>query len=607
MYQHVSQSGSPSVQSHRVPRVNLDTLEELQDAWSKRYETLRYPPPPPLLNSPRSLRACELANVSSPSTLQKLSLKQHLFRVLGNPQALSSLPDSATAEYQALMQSALRSFSEAAVGLGTSQEKLAAFIAFMNQEKLRVPHLASLRELRRQLVAKDSIAERRPHQDPPNDNVLKLSSNASSDYQDADGQNAPRSDRRRASVLCSSKAERSLLPSPASSVTRLPDEETTGVQKVRAPSSRYAPLESASAGQARAATGNYDDDVCGSGALSFAPTPSPSGKLPYKPRDVSLLNSSYFGNRTIRADKSNPCGAPLPTSSPGTPSPSWPVTMTATGLSKQRPHSQQPRSALDTSFGTVIDVNSEFSVVEAEEAAELRSAPKQDTSIVSINSSQLELLYTAESEASSGHTATAQPSSAAMLAMARGGVRDGSVSKHTVTLFHESNRKRGDKTAAEIAAELPVASSKASFAEGKLTPFSYPLARRGPCGYTNHGNFLSLLVPNEFARAVSPPKEITAASTTSCVAAAATSPSENDKDVTLKQKEVLTSKTATPIEYTDSTGQAVASAPSQLPSPPVLTQAEESDGFLYYCANPSYSIIKSYAGSRQPLAVSVKL
>ncbi|CBZ30409.1 conserved hypothetical protein [Leishmania mexicana MHOM/GT/2001/U1103] len=609
VYQNVSRSVSPSVQSRRVPRVvDLETIEELQDAWSRQYETLRDPPPPPLLNSPRSLRACELANVSPQSTLQKLSLKQHLFCVLGNPQALSSLPDWATTEYQVLIQSALRSFSEAAVGLGTSQEKLAAFIAFTNQEKLRVPQLASLRALRRQLMAQEAITERGFHHQQPDYELSKCISSASATYQDASDQGAHLSDLREVNLLCASKIEKSLPPSNTSSLSHRRGDGTTGTEKTRFQSPRYSPLESASFAQAETGNDEYDEGVRGCGAWDFAPTPTPSGKLPYKPRDVYLLNSSYFANRSIRSDRSNPSGAPLPASSPGTPSPLWGDTMTATGFAKLPAPSPQPLLTVDASLGTVIDVDSEFSLAcEAEDTAESRSAPKQDLSIVSMNSSQLELLNIAESTASSSEAALAQPSAAAVLAVIRGKVKDGSLSKHTVTLFHESNERRSRGDAAATAAEVGVAPSTASIAERKPGPFSQPLPQRGLRGYTNHGNFASLLVPNVLARPVSPPAEGKVAPFSLGVAAAATSPFGKDKAVASKQQEGMTSTTATPIECTDSAEPAAASAPWRLPSPPVITQAEESDGFVYYCANPSHSVINSYAGRREFLAVTVKL
>ncbi|TPP40186.1 hypothetical protein CGC21_26700 [Leishmania donovani] len=561
MYQNVSRSVSPSVRSRQAPRVDLETIEELQDAWSRRYETLRDPPPPPLLNSPRSLRACELANVSPQSTLQKLSLKQHLFCVLGNPHALSSLPDSATTEYQVLMQSALRSFREAAVGLGTSQEKLAAFIAFTNQEKLRVPQLASLRELRRQLVAKEAIAERGRHHQQPDYEVSKRSSNASAACQDAGDQDAHLSNLRRVNVL------------------------------------------------PEAASDEYDEDIRGRGARGFAPTPTPSGKLPYKPRDVYLLNSSYFANRSIRSDGSNPCGAPLPTSSPGTPPRSWGGAITETAFAKLPAPSQQPLLTVDSSLGSVIDVDSEFSLVrEAEDTTDSRSAPKQDLSIASMNSSQFELLNIAELAASSSEAALAQPSAATVLAGIRGKVADGSLSKHTVTLFHDSKEKQSRGAAAATAAEeVAVASSTASIAERKPAPSSQPLKQRGLCGYTNHGNFASLLIPNVLARPVSLPAEGKVAPFSLCVAAAAISPSDKEKAAASEQQEGITSTTAIAIESTDSAEPAAAPAPSRLPLPPLITQAEESDGFVYYCANPSHSVIDSYTGRRKLLAVTVKL
>ncbi|CAJ1022796.1 hypothetical protein, conserved [Leishmania lindenbergi] len=607
----MSRSVSPSSPSPRVTRVSLETIEKLQDAWSKRYETLRGPPPPPLLNSPRSLRACALANVNPQSTLQKLSLKQHLFCVLGNPHMLSTLPDSGTAEYRVLMQSALRCFSEAAVGLGTSKEKLAAFIAFKNQEELRVPQLASLRELRRQLMAKDVLAKRKRHEEQPDDASSMPICNASSAYRNADGHAAPHHPTSRSSLLRSPTLEENLLWCHGCSARHWADGSPTGAQSAREPSPCHSFLASVSF-VAEEGSGEEDDEgATGVGRFDLAPTPSPSGKLPYKPRDVSLLNSSYFANRNIQSNGSNPSNALLPISTPGTPSPSWRGVTSVARSSKQPVRSPQPLLEVDSSLDTIIDVDSECVLVRGttKGSAGLRSVTKQELSIVSINTSQFEeLLNIDEPATSSPQTTIAQLSTAAVLAEIQDHMHNNPRSQHTVMLFHESGEKTNRGPAAAMTAGEAVNVTIPQLpAELPPAPPSQSLTPRGFRGYTTHTNFASLMVPNMHARPVAPPAEVKAVSTSLCVVEAAMSRSEKHMDMACEKQNVVTSTTVTPTKSAASAKSADAPAQSRLRLPPMITKVEENEGFLYYCANPSHSEMSFYAGGRDLFAFTVNV
>ncbi|KAI5686529.1 hypothetical protein MNV84_03158 [Leishmania braziliensis] len=606
----MSRSVSPSSPSPRVTRVSLETIEKLQDAWSKRYETLRGPPPPPLLNSPRSLRACALANVNPQSTLQKLSLKQHLFCVLGNPHMLSTLPDSGTAEYRVLMQSALRCFSEAAVGLGTSKEKLAAFIAFKNQEELRVPQLASLRELRRQLIAKDVLAKRKRHEEQPDDASSMPICNASSAYRNADGHTAPHHPTSRSSLLRSPTLEENLLWCHGCSARHWADDSPTGSQSAREPSPCHSFLASVSF-VAEEGTGEEDDEgATGVGRFDLSPTPSPSGKLPYKPRDVSLL-SSYFANRNIQSNGSNPSNALLPISTPGTPSPSWRGVTSVARSSKQPVRSPQPLLEVDSSLDTIIDVDSECVLVRGttKGSAGLRSVTEQELSIVSINTSQFEeLLNIDEPATSSPQTTIAQLSTAAVLAEIQDHMHHNPRSQHTVMLFHESGEKtnRGP-AAATTAGEAVNVTIPQLPAELPPAPPSQSLTPRGIRGYTTHTNFASLIVPNMHARPVAPPAEVKAVPTSLCIVEAAMSRSEKHTEMACAKQNVVTSTTVIPTKSPASANSADAPAQSRLRLPPTITKAEESEGFLYYCANPSHSEMSFYAGGRDLFAFTVNV
>lgn len=94
------------------------------------------------------------------SALQKLSLRMHLMRVIGNRDLVDRIngtfvrsPRSSTSSVPALPPTQLsaitRAFHEKGVYVGTSSERLAAFTLFELQEKHRIPLLHSLQQFRR--------------------------------------------------------------------------------------------------------------------------------------------------------------------------------------------------------------------------------------------------------------------------------------------------------------------------------------------------------------------------------------------------------------------------------------------------------------------------
>ncbi|KAK7196287.1 hypothetical protein NESM_000564800 [Novymonas esmeraldas] len=626
MYRNVSRSLSPSAPSRRATKVDLESIEVLQDAWSRQYEMVRNPPPPPLLNSPRSLRACAMAEISPQSSLQKLSLRQHLFRVLGNPHTLSSLPDSATAEYKVLLPTALRCFREAAVGLGTSQEKLAAYIAYQNQEELRVPQLTSLRELRRRLIAGDVSVEGRRRPSHRQDDGTPL-------HEESGGRR-----RTRHTPLRQPPTPRGVDEGPqrsrrASASHASGDSSGPDVWGVRAP---LSPVSQALEAEATACSGQDGEEVEGDDV--FAPTPSPSGKLPYKPRDVSLLNSSYFANRSIQSNVSNPSGAPLPTSTPGTPSPSRrgtasTVAPTDVHPTSQKRHRQRDRSRLplDTSLDTTIGAEGDASAVgdTAKDSVALCSIAKQDLSVVSVNSSQLEALLSNCEPAASSHLGTGAAAAAAahagaapltaadVLAASRASAQGRSKPPHTVTLFHRLDTEANvADTAPATPAAVPVtvvheaaavSTPTVSIATVPSAPPSLPLTPRGRRGYTQHARSASQLVPNAVAQPAMLPAET-----------AVVHPGTGEDEFAAS----LSPTDAPPSPHSNAEPTTVAPAgcdakqlrsppppPPPLPPspPPVMTREEEVEGFVYYCANPSLLITPFWADGDGPSAVTVRL
>ncbi|KAG5468345.1 hypothetical protein LSCM1_02325 [Leishmania martiniquensis] len=600
MYHNVARSSSRSAPTRRPTKVDLDTIEELQDAWSRRYDTLRDASPAPLLNSPRSLRACASAKVSPYSTLQKLSLKQHLFCVLGNPHALTSLPDSATAEYRVLMQSALRSFREAAVGLGTSQEKLAAFIAFKKQEKLRVPQLASLREVRRRLMAAEALTEQESYHQQLEELASMQNGGASVTCRDAGGQSLRHSSTAHATSLCPSNVEGSHLCRRRPSSSDQPEETITDVRSAHGQPPSYGPWPPAFLAPVEASNEGGVDDACSAGPLDFEPMPSPSGKLPYTPRDVSVLNSSYFSNRSIQGNVSNPSGAPLPTSRPATPFLLERGTTSATRSLKRAADRKQSLLSVDSSLDTMKNLNGEVSLVgeEASDAVEVRIPARQDLSILSINSSELEQLWNAgELAASSRLPPAAQRSALAGPTPLRERVQNGPRSKHPVRLLHEPDGEPSRRPAADKAIGVTSTTSTTEWT-------SVPQAVRG---YTKHSNFASQLVPNLLTRPASPQAETKSVATSSCAHVSETPISARGTGVTRKQDEAAAPAEALQKGYTASAESANAFRRYWLPSPPLITQAEEADGFLYYCANPSHGVTSFYAGRCELRAAAFNL
>ncbi|KPA82382.1 hypothetical protein ABB37_03461 [Leptomonas pyrrhocoris] len=557
MYHNVSRGASPSATTPRASKIDLENLEELQDAWCKRYEMLRDPPPPPQLNSPRSLRACAMANIHPQHTLQKLSLKQHLFRVLGNASMLGALPKQSTTEYRVLMQSALRSFQEAAVGLGTSQEKLAAYIAFIKQEELRGSHLASLRQLRRQLVTEEVFED---HQQHHNHHSRRASREAevsmrSSISASQRGSSPPGSTGIR-NVLWSSKVEEgarsrcdSVHSPPESNVnmsTRQLD-SFVSAELSESSSSRAPPVSQRRVGAAETSLAD------------FTPAVGPSGKLPYTPRDVTSLNSSYFGNRSIQSTVSNPCGAPLPLSAANnsalSPVPKRPVLAQRRQPQSHTPHPLATQNSHSALFEVGGDVDREMSIgTSPHDRLAIEPGPTQDLSTVSLNSNQLDTLPTPTDAKDSvaPRSGASVPTTCAVA---------GDSATHPVTLFHEGDgrpRVRGRGSDAQhVHSPEQLAPNALPLSVNNLGPQNPPLPdRKGKERVTACG------------------------------------PQIADTSLTLSD-----------VAPAGST----ASTPSFLFPPPVITQAEQGDGFVYYCANPTRTVTKFYGGARFPIAETVRL
>lgn len=650
MYHNVSRGASPSATAPRARKIDLENLEELQDAWSKTYEMLRDPPPPPpQLNSPRSLRACSMSNVNPQCMLEKLSLKQHLFRVLGNASMLTALPKPLTTEYRVLMQSALRSFQEAAIGLGTSQEKLAAYIAFTNQEELRRAHLTALRELRRQLVANDVFEERkRQHQRSSRrasgeasvsvhssaqshlsqqNHVLWLSKDGVTESEE-DRQAAARVRSRNGSI-CSqadfnANASSNQLVSPLSVV---PSRARGGT----APPPLSPPSPSSSQRQAVAAAGGGVSGLC-RGCPDYPPAPSPSGKLPYTPRDVSSLNSSYFSNRSIQSTVSNPSGAALPSHSANnslllSPTPKRPVLAQKQVPSQpRRPLVPPPPSTQNlhkVSSDSAVDVDHEVSIgTLVQDNPGLESVPKQDLSVVSLNSNQLDVLL----NSTGARLLSAAPpgTSTERNGVLQGASNRGAAKEHLVKLFHEEEEEggggstviAGDSRAvtqpsasalaktvsSDVALGTPATTaSAADVMVPTTTPSSRPRTPRGRGGYTNHLKSPAQRVPNVFTRNKTP-------QLSSNVSVSDQTPTPDDTEIKVDVA-LATAVAATKATPVADTADKASSAASVSPSfyPPAITPAEQEAGFVYYCANPTRSVTKFYGGARFPIANAVKL
>lgn len=656
MYYNVSRGASPSATA-RASKIDLENLEELQEAWSRRYEMLRDPPPPPELNSPRSLRACALGSVNPHYTLQKLSLKQHLFRVLGNANMLSALPTPSSTEYRILMQSALRSFQEVAVGLGTSQEKLAAYIAFQNQEELRTMHIVPLRELRRQLVAEEVYAVRKRHHPQQRRSSREAGassrSNGSASRRDGsthslgsaleshNGSNALWSSKveervrsRHASVSSAQDSTVNVSGHPISPIATA----LSGTRRSRAPLSDHrgeaadslnSPATTKTTRAAAAAADGEHSSVSGTrgGAADFTPTLSPSGKLPYKPRDVVSLNSSYFGNRSIQSAVSNPSGAALPrtTSAPTSvntsvvsPTPRRPV------LAQKHaryplvppPPAQNLHKALSDGAG---DADREVSIganpQDSRPVSGQKSLVKQDLSVVSLNSNQLEVLMNPK-----GTTQTLKALSSTS-AIAGGGGNGAAAEAdgvhHAVKLFHETDGtvEAPSPLQPPSTALTKVNAEKAPNLGTVSTPSSQPLTPRRRASYTNHLNSPTKLVPN-----VSP-CPVTVAAAAGEVSPAAQPEKEDAKrkmSPSAETSDAQSSSRGQPAQFNGAPSPspdaaaaestiAASSATSLQWAPPQITPEERAEGFVYYCANPTRNVTKFYGGARFPIAGAVKL
>ncbi|KPI85926.1 hypothetical protein ABL78_5010 [Leptomonas seymouri] len=637
MYRNVSRSSSPSSMAVRASKIDLENLEKLQDAWCKKYEMLHDPPPPPQINSPRSLHACAMSSINPQQTLQKLSLKQHLFRVLGNANMLSALPKQCTTEYKVLMQSALRSFQEAAIGLGTSQEKLAAYIAFNNQEELREPLLASLRELRRQLMAEEGFEERKCHHHRRRSASgevgvsVRRRNSFSMIESSAHSQTSDNSTLRPWKVKESARSRGALatsqpeLTSSMAGLLGFPISASPGgTPGDRAPSTpnhdvgvtemSFTALESDTTLGAASSTGPAD----------FTPALNHSGKLPYTPRDVSMLNSSYFGNRSIQSTVSNPSGAPLPCSSLNnstlSPTPKRPP-LAQTPQQSQQPFSRLPlvplpppppahsfHKRLSESAG---DVDREVSIGSSlQEDLGIESLTTQDTSLASLNGNQLDMLL----GPGGAKQAVASLSGARMRT---GCAAEEETAKPAVQQFHEDHHNVHSKGAASTSGvswlkkqafpdsanfaspKSPFASARAdaSLTDSAFLPSSRCLTLSGRTGYTNHLNSPSQLVPNMWSCSKRP---LLYSSTGGCEQA----PMPNDSEARgsaaapgLRDADVSSLSKAAPANPT---------APIH-PLPPAITQAEQADGFVYYCANVTRSVTKFYGGAHFPIAEAVSL
>jgi hypothetical protein len=670
MYFNVSRGASPSATALRASKVDLEILEELQDAWCKRYEMLRDPPPPPQLNSPRSLRACAIGNVDPQYALQKLSLKQHLFRVLGNANMLGALPKPSTTEYRVLMQSALRSFQEATIGLGTSQEKLAAYIAFRHQEELRCSQLASLRELRRQLIAEEVFEERKRHHhersrrasDEPGVSVRGANSVTRRRGSSAHSNDASISSQNNA--LWSSTVEAESGRSRHASVNSQHQQESNagntaaGQQLVSPVSATLSggrgtkaapPLSSFSTSpQNRGGAADFSftsltadslgDGVVHGGRGDFTPALSPSGKLPYIPRDVTSLNSSYFGNRSIQSNVSNPSGAPLPSSSVNnsalSPAPRPPVLaqkqQPQPSLNRRprvppppQPPSQNLHKALSESVG---DADREMSIGNSpHDQPEFESVPKQDLSVVSLNSNQLDMLLNpVEAMRSTMPLSGAVEQEQKQIDDTTG--EGGTAATHPVKLFHDADNANGGcavvagvprSTAPGPPSSLlakagpsPSSTTTTTVAAADAKPInptavtsalsSQPLTSRGRRGYTNHLNSPMQLVPNGFPRNRTP-------LASSNVSVSDCTPTPEDRDISAAAAAPSSEGERTspfPKKQSGTTRTDVAQA---CLLPPAITPAEWEEGFVYYCANPTRSVTKFYGGARFPIADTVKL
>ncbi|CAD2214905.1 hypothetical protein ADEAN_000235800 [Angomonas deanei] len=259
----VYRAGTPLDFNHNI---NLENLESIQDTWIKAYEGSKHPPAFPTLNSPRSLKACELCGVSAATDLRKYSLRLHLQEIIGKCDTVDqTVAELYTREnVRVAMQEALYAFQHAGISIGTSKEKLLAYRAFRAEEETRLERLAAVREVRRQLISEETYERRR-----------QMHGNSTE---------RRRNDSRRGSATKREPSWSATVSAHPPLIPSTPDREVAQVES--------APF------------------------FQFSARAKPSGALPYTPRDANALNSSYFGNRHVSEDACNPSRSPVPVESP---------------------------------------------------------------------------------------------------------------------------------------------------------------------------------------------------------------------------------------------------------------------------------------------------
>lgn len=288
----LSRNGSPS-KGFR-PVVHLDNLETLQGRWAKQGDGLRHPPPSPTLNSPRSLKACQLCGIDPERDLERYSLKQHLTRVLGDPSVDAVVSGLSEADRRAAVRTAVLAFQREGIGMGTTKEKLVAYRAFQHQEEQRVPRLAAARQVRRQMMTEDVYnTERRALSESPRAGgscgstarALETTTWSHSVMGFADSVMPAAGDRR---------------PSREVSV-QTPPKLTDVVDRPASP--RQCSVGDKGRSVSPTSPGRSLND--------YRPPLSSDGYPPFVPRNAASLNASCFGNRTFDRLVSNPSRAAL--------------------------------------------------------------------------------------------------------------------------------------------------------------------------------------------------------------------------------------------------------------------------------------------------------
>ncbi|CCW60697.1 unnamed protein product [Phytomonas sp. EM1] len=269
-------SRSSSTRQPGPVSINLDNLEQLQDRWAKQYESSKCPPPPPELNSPRSLAACKRSGINPFKDLQKLSLMQHLLRLTNKLQFVEETVASLSQrlDLKMALQTAVLAFQHTTIGLGTSKEKLVAYMGFLNQEEVRVARLEELRRVRREIIEEEAMGCRGSQEGSAAD---ESPSGAFSQIQHPD-----RSEDHGIVASAQKGVNPSLDRSP-----QTPRGLTAGSSSLAADATLPTYME-------------VDHQF-------------PLSRKPYIPRDARALNTNFFGNRTFKPLEavSNPSGAAL--------------------------------------------------------------------------------------------------------------------------------------------------------------------------------------------------------------------------------------------------------------------------------------------------------